>query len=180
MAQAHTYVPFPSTSPPGHSDSLVQLQQSFPSRVDAISPFVDQLMCFIGSVRTADGSELDIEIALREALVNAVVHGNQGNPRKRVYVVCRCSMDGALSITVQDQGQGFDIHAMPDPTAPDNRLSAHGRGIYLMRAFMDEVRFEEGGTVVHMRKKSNARATRPRANREVLCASQDEHTINSR
>jgi serine/threonine-protein kinase RsbW len=132
--------------------SFVELRQSLPSQVAIISPFVDQLMRFIARFRTGEGSELDTAIVLREALANAIVHGNQENPRKRVYVTCRCTTDGEVSITVEDEGQGFDCEAILDPTTPGNRLLTYGRGIYLMKALMDEVRFEHGGAVVYMRK----------------------------
>ena len=139
--------------------SFVELRQSLPSMVEAISPFLDQLMRFVKKFRNGDGSEVDIEIALREALTNAIVHGNHEDPEKRVYVETRCSQDGEVSLTIRDQGKGFDYLVLPDPTATWNRLSLHGRGIYLMRALMDEVRFEEGGTVVKMRKEPNAGPT---------------------
>jgi len=58
---------------------------------------------------------------------------------------------------VQDEGQGFDADLIPDPTTPENRLFTQGRGIYLMKTLMDEVRFEQHGAVVFMRKASNAR-----------------------
>ena len=102
---------------------------------------------------------MDIEMALIEALENAVVHGNCEDPHKRVYVKCRCTAKGEVSITVQDEGQGFDTGTLPDPTAPENRLRTSGRGIYLMKTLMDEVRFEKGGAVVHMCKKSNVGST---------------------
>lgn len=138
-----------------HLAPFVELRQSFPSRVQVISQFVDQLMQFILHFRSADGSEIDIETALREALANAVIHGNRKNPSKRVYVECRCYTDGEVSITVRDEGPGFDTSTVPDPTTPESRLFEHGRGIYLMKTLMDEVSFEESGTVVHMEKKSN-------------------------
>src|SRR5215469_3051580 len=138
-----------------HSAPFVELRQSFPSQVQAISPLVDQLMRFILRLRWPDGSAIDIEMAIREALANAVVHGNGENPRKRVYVECRCYIDGELLITIRDEGPGFDTSPVPDPTTPEGRLFEHGRGIYLMKTLMDEVCFEESGTVVHMRKKSN-------------------------
>ncbi len=122
-----------------------------PSEVGSISPFVDRLMLLIGKC-VPDG-ESDVEIALREALVNAIIHGNHESPRKHVHVRFRCNPD-EVSIAVKDEGRGFDINEMPDPTASENIGSVHGRGIYLMKAFMDEVRFEEGGVVVHMRKKA--------------------------
>jgi serine/threonine-protein kinase RsbW len=135
--------------------AFVEMRQSLPSRVEAIPPFVDHLMGVIKRFRNADGSELDIEIAVREALTNAVVHGNRENPKTRVYVTYRCSADGEVLITVRDQGLGFNYLMLPDPTAPWNRLSPNGRGVYLMRAFMDEVHFKEGGSVVTMRKLPN-------------------------
>ena len=98
-------------------------------------------MSFITNSRNKDGSETDIEIALIEALENAVVHGNCEDPPKRVYVTCRCTAEGEVSITVQDEGQGFNTRILPDPTAPENRLCSSGRGIYLMKTLMDEVRF---------------------------------------
>ncbi|HEY4049236.1 MAG TPA: ATP-binding protein, partial [Acidobacteriaceae bacterium] len=121
---------------------FVELRQSLPSQVTLIPPFVDQLMRFIAKCRNKEDSELEIETALREALANAILHGNQEDPHKRVYVTCRCTTDGEVSITVQDEGQGFDSNAVPDPTTPENRLVKHGRGIYLMKTLMDEVRFE--------------------------------------
>jgi serine/threonine-protein kinase RsbW len=57
-----------------------------------------------------------------------------------------------VSIAVKDEGRGFDANKIADPTVPENTRSVHGRGIYLMRALMDEVRFEDGGVIVRMRK----------------------------
>jgi serine/threonine-protein kinase RsbW len=148
QAQSPTLMPQAFRSVP-----FVELRQSLPSHVAIISPFVDQLMRFFARFRTGDGSQLDTEIAIREALANAIVHGNHESLRKRVYVTCRCTTDGEVSITVEDEGQGFDSEAALDPTTPENRLRTCGRGIYLMKTLMDEVRFERGGAVVHMQKK---------------------------
>ena len=138
-----------------YSAPFVELRQSFPSQIRVISPYVDRLMRFILHFRPADGTEIDIETAVREALANAMLHGNGENPSKRVYVDCRCYTDREVSITIRDEGAGFDTNAVPDPTSPESRLSEHGRGIYLMKTLMDEICFDESGTVVHMRKKSN-------------------------
>lgn len=153
MAQTKNLTLLPRGS---HASPFVELRQALSSRVADISPFVDQLMrfvrLFIDKFRDVDGSEV-IEIAVHEALGNAVIHGNHENPHKDVYVTCRCTMDGEVSITVRDEGEGFDSRALPDPTDPDRRLLTHGRGIHLMRALMDEVCFEENGQVVRMRKR---------------------------
>jgi serine/threonine-protein kinase RsbW len=154
MAYTHA---FPFTPPAFRSVPFVELRQTLPSRISIILQFVDQLMRFIARFRNNDESEQDIEMALREALANAIVHGNQENPRRSVYVACCCTTDGEVSITVPDEGQGFEADSVADPTTPENRLLTHGRGIYLMKALMDEVRFEQRGAVVFMRKASNAR-----------------------
>src|SRR5260370_40019265 len=99
-----------------HSAPYVELRQSLPSRVGVVSPFVDQLMRFILNFRMADGSEVDIEMALLEALANAVIHGNGDNSGNRVYVPCRCYLDGEISITARDAGKRFDSSTVPDPT----------------------------------------------------------------
>ena len=134
----------------------IELQHSLPGQIAAISSSVDMVMSFVSKFRKVDGSEANIEMALHEALTNAVVHGSHEDPDKRVYVLCRCSVDGEVLLTIRDQGQGFDSSAIPDPTAEENLLSTHGRGIYLMHTLMDEVSFDEGGVVVRMRKKANA------------------------
>jgi len=71
-------------------------------------------------------------------------------------------LDGEVSITVRDEGKGFDSRTVLDPTRLENLLFTHGRGIYLMKTLMDEVSFEEGGSVVRMRKNSNLGATERR------------------
>jgi serine/threonine-protein kinase RsbW len=148
----------------GNSSSapFVELHQAFPSGVAAIAPFADQLMRFIKrfmvNVGTAKETEDEVEIAIYEALANAVTHGNHENPEKQVHVACLCSMDGELLISVRDEGEGFDSGAIPDPTEAQRLLLPPGRGLHLMRALMDEVSFEENGTVVRMRKRMKAQA----------------------
>lgn len=153
MARTQSLLPVPGTV---QSVPFIELRQSLPSRIEAISPFVVQLVRFILTFRNADGSEVEIEIALREALANAVIHGNRESSYKRVHVECRCYMDGEVSITVGDEGEGFESSTVPDPTTAENRLFTHGRGIYLMKTLMDEVSFEQNGAIVHLRKKSKA------------------------
>ena len=130
-----------------------EFKYCLPSIVSVVPDVVDVLMSRINSFRIADGSEDDIELALQEALVNAVIHGNKKDPFKRVYVTVRCSREGDVQITVRDEGVGFHLGSVPDPTARENLLLMHGRGIFLMRTLMDEVSFEHGGAVVRMRKR---------------------------
>ena len=150
MSQRHTTKgSSPRSSHQG--GSYIQFELSLRSEVSAISPFVDTFIHLIRKCQWVHGNVEEIEIALREALANAVVHGNHEDPGKQVYVNCRRGTD-EISIIVRDEGQGFDIGEVLDPTAPENISSSHGRGIYLMRTLMDEVHFEGGGTVVYMRK----------------------------
>ncbi len=82
---------------------------------------------------------LKISMAVREAAVNAVLHGNAYDPNKKMTVAFE-NTGRALVITVTDEGKGLDVNSVPDPTTPENLLKQSGRGIFLMRSFMDEVR----------------------------------------
>ena len=79
-----------------------------------------------------------LAMSVREAMVNAVLHGNAYDPKKRVFVVFE-SNGTKLAITITDEGRGLEASELPDPLAPENLLKQSGRGIFLMRSFMDEV-----------------------------------------
>ena len=87
-----------------------------------------------------EDDQYNIAMAVREAAVNAVLHGNERDPAKKLFVVYETTVD-ALVITITDQGQGLDPSSIPDPLAPENLMKGSGRGIFLIRAFMDEVKF---------------------------------------
>jgi serine/threonine-protein kinase RsbW len=126
-----------------------------PSEIEAISPLVDRMMRLIEESHCVLGEEPAVGLALREALNNAVLHGNRLDPVKLVQVHCRCDLDEGLSMAIKDQGRGFDPTAINDPSIVGNPEAEHGRGILLMRWLMDEVSFEFGyrGTEVHMSKR---------------------------
>lgn len=88
----------------------------------------------------SEDEQSNIAMAVREAAVNAVLHGNAYDPEKKVFVVYERTSD-ALVITITDQGKGLDPDGLPDPLAPENLMKGSGRGIFLIRAFMDEVKF---------------------------------------
>lgn len=136
--------------------SLLELDFWMPSEVPAISPLVDRLMRLIKRSQCVPGEEFDIELALREALDNAVVHGNQENPQTKVHIRFRCHPGNEISIVVTDQGKGFDFEKFAHIGSTSNPASEHGRGIQLMKAYMDDVHFERGGSQVHMRRRSRA------------------------
>jgi serine/threonine-protein kinase RsbW len=122
------------------------------SEIEAISPLLDRLMPLIRISHCVPGDECDVEIALREALANAVLHGNQQDAEKKVHISCRIRPGRGLTIVIDDQGNGFDATHVSDPTTAENINSEKGRGICLMNAFMDEVHFDRGGTEVRLRK----------------------------
>lgn len=130
-----------------------------PSETEAISPTVEQLMRLIEPWRCITGDESAVELALREALNNAVIHGNGADPNKLVEIRCRCERGKGVWLIVRDQGTGFDPSAVPSPLTQQGLLAEHGRGIHLMKLMMDEVSFERGGSEVHMRKGATRKST---------------------
>lgn len=113
---------------------------------------VQQLMRLIEQRGCIEGNEFAVEMALREALSNAVIHGNELDPDKLVEVRCRCERGKGVWLIVKDHGNGFDPIAIPDPLASHGLEAEHGLGIHLMKFAMDEVSFKRRGTEVHMRK----------------------------
>ncbi|MGC4085765.1 MAG: ATP-binding protein [Vicinamibacterales bacterium] len=99
-----------------------------------------------------------VSVAVRESVANAIKHGNQNDATKKVFVEFAGVVDGVpeLSIRVRDEGPGFDPDAVADPLAPENLLKGSGRGIFLIRSFMDEMvlqRAPEGGMEMRMVKR---------------------------
>lgn len=126
------------------------LHLTMPSNVEAIEPAMKKLGPMIR--RHLSDEEAIVDVAVQEALANAVIHGNHQDSRKKVHVSCCFEPNGTLDLTVRDEGPGFTPADVPDPLSEPNLLSGHGRGIFLMKALMDEVYFEDGGKQVHMRK----------------------------
>lgn len=99
-------------------------------------------------------------VAVRESVINAIKHGNAGDEQKRVYVEFtefNTETPPGVAIRVRDEGCGFDPTTLPDPLAPENVLKTHGRGLFLMRSFMDEMTLQQssqGGMEVIMLKRA--------------------------
>jgi len=135
------------------TEETVELK--LPSRIEAIGEAAGAAMDAARRLGFADDALFGVELAVREAVTNAVLHGNQSDESKPVEVGLS-GTEAELVITVRDRGAGFDPEAVADPTAAENILKASGRGILFMRTFMDEVTWErppEGGTLVRMTKK---------------------------
>ena len=141
-------------SPAGHTVRL-----DFRSNFDMLD-FVQVVADHLGRLAGLDDDSLHwVSVAVRESVINAIKHGNSCDEGKRVHVEFT-PLDAVappgIAIRVRDEGQGFDPDALPDPLAPENILKASGRGIFLIRSFMDDVQLmkgAEGGMEVRMVKK---------------------------
>jgi serine/threonine-protein kinase RsbW len=120
---------------------------------NAVDQVVRSVMNVVRDNGCSPGREDDIELALAEALANAVVHGAKSDPSKTVECDVACNHQGAILIVVRDPGPGFDPSQIADPCVGENIYSHHGRGIFLINQLMDEVRFHKNGTEIHMIKK---------------------------
>jgi serine/threonine-protein kinase RsbW len=121
---------------------------SMESRLNSIPVTIEQLRSNPELRSRLDGRNSAFYIAMSEALANAVTHGNRNAPSRKVYVRWTCEPDGALSILIRDEGNGFD----PGNIATANDIDGdRKRGISLMRSFMDDVQFRNNGTEVYMR-----------------------------
>ena len=117
--------------------------------LDGVLDYLNERMLRLGIVNSDDSEVL---IALDEAIVNAIKHGNKCDPRKAVHIVAEFSADGVRFI-VADEGAGFELENVPDPTEPCRLLEPSGRGLLLINHIMDEVRFNQCGNRLEMFKR---------------------------
>jgi serine/threonine-protein kinase RsbW len=132
---------------------LLKLDFELPGEVDFIQPAVDEIMEVVGQQRCALGKEYEVEVALLEALANAVKYGCGHDPTKMVEVCVACEEGQGMLIIVRDPGTGFEPGEIPSPVMGQNVFSDHGRGIFLINHLMDEVHYRRGGTEIWMRKR---------------------------
>jgi len=136
------------------SDTQRQRPETVEQSLDSTLESVDSAEELVVEVakRAGFGEEelMKIGMAVRESMVNAVVHGNRYNANKKVRFRVQRNAE-KLAVRIADEGEGFDLSQLPDPVAPENLMRASGRGIFLIRSFMDEVelrRPETGGTEI--------------------------------
>ncbi len=125
------------------------------SRIDSVAEAATAAAEVANRLGFGDEAMFGIDMAVREAVANAVVHGNNQAENKQVEVTFTDSSD-ELMISVRDEGAGFDLEAVADPTAEQNLMKASGRGILFMQNFMDTIeyaRHPKGGTIVRMTKR---------------------------
>ncbi len=117
---------------------------TLPSTLASVSVVEETALKFALNIGFDPDTASNLAMVAREAVVNAVVHGNRYHPDKHVVASFEFSTD-AMTIKVSDEGEGMDESLLPDPLAPENLLRSSGRGIFLIRAFMDEVHFRKLG-----------------------------------
>jgi serine/threonine-protein kinase RsbW len=128
---------------------------TLPSRIEAVDEAAVAISKLLGRSGVAEDVAFGVDMALREAVTNAVLHGNNRDEAKRVRITAKVSPEG-FEISIDDEGAGFNPAEVPDPTTSENILKSSGRGIFFMRNFMDDVKWlirPEGGTTVRMTKK---------------------------
>ena len=135
------------------NDHDTDLHLSIPSSYDAMEKVAAMIEQVGGEVGICEDDEVDLMISVMEAVNNAILHGNQEDETKQVHIRIEAE-PGKVVCWVRDEGPGFNPAKVPDPLSPQNLLNASGRGILMMREFMDNVEFstEGSGTSVRMSK----------------------------
>jgi serine/threonine-protein kinase RsbW len=123
-----------------------------PSDLNAARSLEERLLDEVGRLRYGQADLFAIKLALEEGLINAIKHGNRYDPAKSVRITYDIDERHA-EITIADEGAGFRADAVPDPTADENLERPCGRGLMLIRAYMDEVTFNERGTAIRLVKR---------------------------
>jgi len=134
---------------------MLSKEISMESRLSPIPATVEKIRSDPELRSRLEGRELDFYVAVSEALANAITHGNQNDPSRKVYVRYTCEPDDELSILIRDEGGGFNPGNVP---MPKDIAEYRNLGIWLMRPCMDEVQFQNNGTEVYMRLNNRRKA----------------------
>ena len=136
----------------GKAKPQTKLDKTFPARGELVAGLVDKVVALARELHGDTEKELELALALTEALANAVKHGSKGDPSREVK--CRVTVEGsAMTVMVRDSGTGFDPGSVANPLESAGLSADHGRGLYMIRQLMDEVRFERNGAEIHMTKR---------------------------
>jgi serine/threonine-protein kinase RsbW len=149
-------VPEPTEIPPRcefEMDKLmIQLDEVFPSAVSMIDTVIDKIMGLIEQSHCWDDTE-NLNLVLREAVANAIVHGNRSDSQKSVRICVALQTDCRMLIVVKDAGSGFDPRELANPVVGQSLFAEHGRGIFLINRLMEDVQFSfDRGTAIYMRR----------------------------
>jgi serine/threonine-protein kinase RsbW len=133
-----------------------KIEFELPSAISPMHSILDYLTKRVEKLGVVDANQSNLFVALDEAFVNAVKHGNKFNTQKLVRITAELS-DKEASFTVEDEGEGFDVNSIPDPLDPANLFKTSGRGVLFIYNIMDEVKYNERGNRLTMVKKSSNR-----------------------
>ncbi len=131
-----------------------QFDMTIPADPRGIPTVTDGVLHVLRERGWPEDRAMQVELALQEALANAIRHGCKGDPSRKVQCVLTCDDNGEIVIVVRDPGSGFEPATVPNPLHGENVLKSSGRGIFLINQLMDEVDFKDGGRELLMRKKS--------------------------
>ena len=135
-----------------NADKLIlSLDVTLAADAEAMKPLIEQIMEIVTKMGCAAGKEYEVRLAIEEAMVNAIVHGCKEDPTKKIQCCVSCDAERGILIIIRDPGPGFDPASIPSPIVGENIFATHGRGIFLINQLVNEVRFERGGTEIHMR-----------------------------
>jgi len=137
---------------PGHMEKI---QTTLDSALESADKAEELVLKEAAKLGLDEDDQNQVGMAVRECTVNAIVHGNRYNKNKKVHLQIERT-EQELTVTIGDEGQGFDMNSLPDPLAPENLLRQSGRGLMLARAFMDDFDLHPragGGTEVCMVKR---------------------------
>ena len=121
----------------------------FPSQPGAGAQVIDVVLQQMTLLNWPEKDRFNVQLALEEAVTNAIMHGNRADPQKKVYVQCSVG-NNEVSVGIRDEGRGFNPDTLPDPRQPNNILTPTGRGILLIRHFMNRVEFLPEGNGLTM------------------------------
>jgi serine/threonine-protein kinase RsbW len=139
----------PSARP--RSDELSELLNlRMPAKAASIVAITNAISELLVRFNVPEEKQLEVGLAVQEALTNAVVHGCNNDPSKEIQCRLQRDLQGRIAIIVTDPGPGFSPERLPDPKQGENVYADHGRGVYLIRQLMDEVHFENGGNEIRM------------------------------
>ena len=130
-----------------------KIEFELPSSISPMHSILDYLTKRVEKLGVVDANQSNLFVALDEAFVNAVKHGNKFNTQKLVRITAELS-DKEASFTVEDEGEGFDVNSIPDPLDPENLFKTSGRGVLFIYNIMDEVKYNERGNRLTMVKKN--------------------------
>ena len=139
--------PRPAPEPKPSESWTWTKERTVPSKTEAGQIVVEEVLQVLEDLKWPRHQVFRIHLAMGEAMANAIKHGNQADPGKQVHVQSKIS-ESLLRIQIADEGPGFDPATLPDPTAPENLEATTGRGIMVMRNYMDRVEFSEKGNLV--------------------------------